>query len=69
MGAIDLGLLDTVIQDLILQLHTGDIAGIISTPVELKALQELLYDFEIVNVDNIGLDNYIIAEAVAKRLT
>ena len=68
-GALDIGLLDAVVQDLILQINSGDIAGIISTPAELKALQELLYDFDIVDVDNIGLDNYIIAEAVAKRLT
>lgn len=67
-GSIDLGLLDTVIQDLILQLNTGEIAGIISTPAELEALQEMLSDFTVCGTDPIKLDTYLIAEAVAKRL-
>ena len=68
-GSIDLGLLDTVIHDLILQLNTEEIAGIISTPAELEALEEFLFDFEVSSYKSIGLPNYLIAEAVAKRLT
>ena len=68
-GDVDIGLLDAVMQDLILQLHDGEIVGIISTPAELEALEEFLYDFEISSNKSIGLPNYLIAEAVAKRLT
>lgn len=68
-GDVDIGLLDAVIQDLILQLHSGEIAGIISTPGELDALEEFLFEFDVSPSKSVGLPNYLIAEAVAKRLT
>lgn len=68
-GSFDKDTLDIVVQELILQLNAGEIAGIITTPDMLEAFCEFLYDFCILSDADKILEQYIIAEAVAKRLT
>lgn len=68
-GSFDTGMLDHAVQQLILQLNTGEIAGIITTPDQLEALCEFLDDFGILSDESKILEKYIIAPEVAKRLT
>ena len=69
-GSFDKGMLDSAVQQLILQLNSGEICGIITTPDMLDAFCEFLVDFYIESgmVHEI-LSSYIIADVVAKRLT
>ena len=68
-GSFDRGTLDMAVTDLILQLNGGEIAGIITTPDMLDAFCEFLNDFDILFDASNQLSPYIIADAVAKRLT
>lgn len=69
-GSFDRGMLDSAVQQLILQLNSGELCGIITTPDMLDAFCEFLMDFNIES-DKVHkiLSGYIIADVVAKRLT
>jgi hypothetical protein len=67
-GSLDTGMLDSVLQQLILQLNTGEKCGIISTPAMLAAFCELVEDFDILPDTYQLLEKYLISELVASRI-
>jgi hypothetical protein len=68
-GSLDKETLATVVEQLILQLNSGEITGIITTPAELSAFCELLEDFDILPNPYEQLVVYLIADTVAKRIS
>jgi hypothetical protein len=68
-GLLDVGMLDSIMQQLILQLNSGEKRGIITTPPMLSAFSELLTDFDILPNAEEYLSGYIIGENVAARFS
>jgi hypothetical protein len=69
-GLLDVGLLDSIVQQLILQLESGEKRGIITTPQMMAAFCELLLDFDILHSpEEKFFDEYLLGEKVAARIT
>lgn len=67
-GSLDTGMLDSILQQVILQLNTGEKCGIITTPAMLAAFCELIEDFDILPNPYEQLEKYLISELVASRI-
>ncbi len=67
-GHMDKGTLESAVTDLILQLNTGEITGIITSPDMMQSFCELLSDFDISTEASAILPKYLITEAVANRI-